>query len=100
MPYYVATSPILSSQIFGHLLDVATLLWLYATERKSCDELAMHSSLTMALCNRPLACAILRTGRREKIEFFLELIWNDLQRDSNAVYSTMYNHNVVSELPT
>ena len=31
MPYCVVTSPILSSQIFGHLLDVATLLWLYAT---------------------------------------------------------------------
>ena len=53
-PYYVVTSPILSSQIFGHLLDVATLLWLYATERKCCDELAMHSSPTMALCNKPL----------------------------------------------
>ena len=52
MPYYVVASPILISQIFGHLLDVATLLWLYATERKCCDELAMHSSLTMALCNR------------------------------------------------
>ena len=52
MPYYVVASPILISQIFGHLLDVATLLWLYATERKCCEELAMHSSLTMALCNR------------------------------------------------
>ena len=54
MPYYVATSLILSSQIFAHLLDVSTLRWLYATEGKCCDELAMHSSLTMALCNRPL----------------------------------------------
>ena len=43
-----------SSQIFGYLLDMATLLWLYATERKCCDELAMHSSPTMALCNRAL----------------------------------------------
>ena len=47
MSYYVRTSPILSLQIFGHLLDVASLLLLYATERKCCDELAMHSSPTM-----------------------------------------------------
>ena len=48
--YYGFASPISSLQIFGSLLDVATLLWLYATERKCCDELAMNSSLTMALC--------------------------------------------------
>ena len=54
MLYYVVTSPISLSQISGHLLDVATLLWLYATERKCCDELAMHSSLIVALCNRPV----------------------------------------------
>ena len=52
MPCYVGTSPIMKLQIFDHLLDVATPLWLYATERKCCDELAMHSWLTMALCNR------------------------------------------------
>ena len=56
MPYYVVASPILISQIFGHLLDVATLLWLYATERKCCEGLAVHSSLTMALCNRAQVC--------------------------------------------
>ena len=54
MPHYVVTSLISSSQISGHLLDVATLLWLYRTERKCCDELAMHSNLTVALCNRPV----------------------------------------------
>ena len=53
MLYYVVTCPISSPQNFYHLLDVATLLWLYATERKCCDELAKHSSLTMALCNSP-----------------------------------------------
>ena len=61
MPYYVVASLILISQIFGHLLDVATLLWLYATERKCCEELAMHSSLTMALCNRALCDQVAQT---------------------------------------